>query len=504
MEADVATGVTRPRFDEFEALARRHARVPVWVELEAPGLAPPDAYERLAVPGRAFILEGVSPEPGASRYSYVSHEVGSVVRTGPAEPRGAVDPAALLRRRLAEMDVGRPPGLPPFFAGAVGYVAYEAGRHFEPVVEPLPPDPVNCPEAAFLVPRSVVAFDHARDTAFAIALADCAARGARAAYEDALHRVGRMVELMSGPPACPPGGLARHSARAAGVVRRIIPQPEYERMVRDAREAIITGELIQAVISQRLERRTDADALSVYRQLRTLNPSPYMYLLDFGDFQIVGASPELLARVRDGVASIHPIAGTRPRGRTPSEDAALETELLTNEKEQAEHVMLLDLVRNDLGRICRPGTIRVTSRLAIERYSHVMHLVSRVGGRLSLGRDALDAFVAGFPAGTLTGAPKIRAMQLIRDLEPEGRGPYCGGVGWFGADGSLDTGTVIRSIVLKDGVAHVQGGGGIVFDSVPEAEYRESLHKAEAALRAIDAAEAAARTLAQQRTAVSA
>jgi len=501
--SDVTADAVRPRFAEFETLARSHARVPVWAELEFPGLAPPDAYERLAIPGRAFILEGVSPEPGASRYSYVGHEIESVIRTGPAEPEGAVDPLALLRRSLAEMDMGKPSGLPPFFAGAVGYVAYEAGRYFEPTVELLPSDPMSCPEAAFLVPRSLVAFDHARGTVFAIALADCSALGARAAYEDARQRVQHMAALMLSPPARPPGDRAQPSPRAARELRRVISQPDYERMVREAREAIIAGELIQAVISQRIERRTDADALSVYRQLRTLNPSPYMYLLDFADFQIVGASPELLARVRDDVAAIHPIAGTRPRGRTSAEDTALETELITNEKEQAEHVMLVDLVRNDLGRICRPGTVRVTSRLAIERYSHVMHLVSRVRGRLGPGRDALDAFVAGFPAGTLTGAPKIRAMQLIRDLEPEGRGPYCGGVGWFGADGSLDTGTVIRSIVLKGGVAHVQGGGGIVFDSVPEAEYFESLHKAEAALRAIDAAEAAtADASIQQRTAI--
>ena len=492
MKPSMTERAARPRFAEFEALARLHARVPVWVELALPGLTPPDAYDRLAVSGRAFILEGVSPEPGASRYSYISRDVEAVVRTGPGEPEGPVDPVALLRRSLARMDVGRPPGLPPFFAGAAGYVAYEAARYFEPVVEPLPPDPTRCPEAAFLVPRELVAFDHARDVIFIIALADCAALGARAAYADARRRVGHAAELISSPPLPPPADRVQPPTWGACPLRRVVAQADYERMVRDAREAIIAGELIQAVISQRLERGTDADALAIYRQLRALNPSPYMYLFDFGDFQIIGTSPELLARVRNGVASIHPIAGTRPRGRSPAEDAALEAELVNSEKEQAEHVMLVDLVRNDLGRICRPGTVRVTSRLAVERYSHVMHLVSRVRGELATGRDALDAFVAGFPAGTLTGAPKIRAMELIRDLEPEGRGPYCGGVGWFGADGGLDTGTVIRSIVLKDGRAHVQGGGGIVFDSVPDAEYYESLHKAEAALRAIDAAETAA------------
>ena len=492
MASSVTVRTVQPRFGLFEPLARRHARVPVWMELELAGLTPPDAYDRLAGPGSGFILEGVSPEPGASRYSYVCRDVESVVRTGPGEPDGQIDPVALLRGLLARMDVGRPPGLPPFFAGAAGYMAYEAARHFEPVVEPLPPDPIGCPEAAFLVPRDMVAFDRARNAVLVVALADCAALSAEAAYQDARRRVEHAVELLSSPAQSPSGDPARPSARAARGLRRIVAQSDYEGMVRDARGAIIAGELIQVVISQRFERETDAAPVSVYRELRALNPSPYMYLFDFGDFQIVGASPELLARVRDGVASIHPIAGTRPRGRTPAEDAALETELITSEKEQAEHVMLVDLVRNDLGRICLPGTVRVSNFLAVERYSHVMHLVSRVRGELAAGRDALDAFVAGFPAGTLTGAPKIRAMELIRDLEPEGRGPYCGGAGWFGVDGSLDSGTVIRSVVLKDGVAHIQGGGGIVFDSVPEAEYFESLHKAEAPLRAIDAAEAAA------------
>jgi len=335
----------------------------------------------------------------------------------------------------------------------------------------------------------MVAVDHENGVSHFIALADCRRGHVRTAFEDAARHLQQAVDRVAVPPRR--GQIVRIDSRAArgAPVRYRVTQGDYEQMVRDAREAIIAGELIQVVVSHRLERPTRADALAIYRHLRALNPSPYMYVLDFGDFQLLGASPELLARVRDGEASIHPIAGTRRRGLTQEEDAALETELVTSEKERAEHVMLVDLVRNDLGRISRPGTVRVTSPLAVERYSHVMHLVSRVRGELEEGRDALDAFTAGFPAGTLTGAPKVRSIQLIRDLEPEGRGPYCGGVGWFGADGNMDTGTVIRSIVLKGGIAHVQGGGGIVFDSIPEAEYRESLHKTEAPLRAIEAAE---------------
>jgi anthranilate synthase component 1 len=268
-----------------------------------------------------------------------------------------------------------------------------------------------------------------------------------------------------------------------------LSQDEYESRVRRAREEITRGELIQVVLSQRVVRRTHASALGIYRHLRRLNPSTYMFMLDFGGFALTGASPELMVRSRAGVAAIHPIAGTRPRGRTPEEDASLEAELLLSEKERAEHVMLVDLARNDLGRVSQPGSVRVGSFMGTERYSHVMHLVSRVTGRLREGADGLDAFVAGFPIGTLSGAPRLRAIQLIAELEGEGRGPYCGGVGWFGANGDLDTGTVIRSIALKDGFAHVQGGGGIVYDSDPEREYFESLHKMEAPLKAIEMAE---------------
>lgn len=479
----------QPSFESFKDLSGRHAIVPVWTELELPGLSPPDLLERVATPGRSFIMESVSPEPGASRFSYVSHEIESVIRTGPAESCGPLDPVALLRKKLAELDVAVVPGLPPFHAGAMGYVAYEAARYCEPVVEPLAPDPAGCPEAAFMIPRSLVAIDHETGRSFVIALARTGIEGESAAYEQATRLIERAIDQALEEPY---KLRAQQTQAGRGSVRHRMTRAGYEKMVRDSRRQIIAGELIQVVISQRLERPTQADALCVYRHLRAMNPSPYMYALDFGDFQLLGASPELLARVRGREASIHPIAGTRRRGKTADEDAALEEELITSEKEQAEHVMLVDLVRNDLGRISRVGTVRVTDPLTVERYSHVMHLVSRVRGELAEGRDAVDAFMAGFPAGTLTGAPKIRSIQLIRDLEPEGRGPYCGGVGWFGANGDMDTGTVIRSILLKDGLAHVQGGGGIVFDSVPEAEYRESLYKMEAPLRAIDAAETGA------------
>jgi anthranilate synthase component 1 len=262
--------------------------------------------------------------------------------------------------------------------------------------------------------------------------------------------------------------------------------------VERAKEYIEAGDIIQAVISQRFQRPTGAHPFAVYRALRTVNPSPYMYFLELGDCHIVGASPELLVRVEDGVVATHPIAGTRPRGRDPEEDRALEEELRGDEKEKAEHVMLLDLGRNDIGRVSEPGTVQVSQLMDVERYSHVMHLVSHVSGRLRSEMTPYDALRACFPAGTVSGAPKIRAMEIIAELEPEQRGPYAGAVGYFDLSGNLDTAITIRTIVMKDGVAHVQAGGGIVFDSVPEREYQESVNKAQALMRAIEQAEAGA------------
>jgi anthranilate synthase component 1 len=273
-------------------------------------------------------------------------------------------------------------------------------------------------------------------------------------------------------------------------VRSNVGRERYIQMVERCREYIIAGDVIQVVPSQRLSRSTTAHPFSVYRALRTVNPSPYMYYLQMGGSYIVGASPEMLVRVEDGAVETHPIAGTRPRGRDPEEDAALEQELRNDEKERAEHVMLVDLGRNDIGRVSEPGTVRVGDFMVVERYSHVMHLVSRVTGRLRAGLSAYDALRACFPAGTVSGAPKIRAMEIISELEPDRRGPYAGAVGYFDFSGNMDTCITIRTIVMKDGTAHIQAGGGVVFDSVPEREYQESLNKARALLAAIDEAEA--------------
>ena len=487
-------------FAEFEMLAGAHRFVPVWMRASCGDVPLVDVFEAMSPDGRGFILDGTSPEPGASRHAYVG--IGTQRALGPREVDNR-NPFEALRESLSEIGSAAGVALHPFFSSAVGYFAYEAVRHLEPSVAPLRPDPIGVPEAAFIYPAETIALDRVAATATAVVTADVSGGNLRTAYDYAIGRCRELLVLVGNaeadrqlqqstplPNPLPQGERGRRSSRS------VVSRAEYERRVESARRAIIGGELIQVVLSQRFERPTDARPLDVYRELTRLNPSTYMFYLGFGQtasaptgFHLVGASPELMTRVRGGVVSVHPIAGTRLRSPDDGHDERAESELLGSEKERAEHIMLVDLARNDLGRVCESGTVEVPYLMRTERYSHVMHLVSRVRGRLRGDCDGVSAFEAGFPIGTLAGAPKIRAMQLIAELESEGRGPYCGGVGWFAANGDLDTGTVIRSIVFKDGVAHIQGGGGIVFDSDPSAEYQESLHKIQAPLEAIAAAE---------------
>jgi anthranilate synthase component 1 len=307
------------------------------------------------------------------------------------------------------------------------------------------------------------------------------------AYRAAIKRIDGLVERLQHPV---PAQSVVKSEGAGGEVSSNLTKEQYLANVEKAKEYIYNGDIIQVVPSQRLSRPTQASPFAVYRALRSVNPSPYMYYLHLGDVHIVGASPELLVQVEDGIVSNHPIAGTRPRGKDNAEDRALEEDLKNDEKEIAEHIMLVDLARNDVGRISEPGTVQVTQFMEIERYSHVMHLVSHVQGKLKEGYTQFDAMRACFPAGTVSGAPKIRAMEIIAELEPDKRGPYAGAVGYFDFSGNMDTAIAIRTIVIKDGVAYVQAGGGIVADSIPENEYQESLNKAQALLTAISQAEA--------------
>lgn len=477
-----AKAVKRPTFQQFSHFAGSHSLVPVMLSVDARGVEPVSAFRRISEDGRGFVLEGKSHEDGEARYAYVgAASDGTMLLVDP----GSENPLSSLKSELARLDVPQLPRAPDFLSGAVGFVGYEAIEKFEPSVGPLPNDPAGFPLAAFFFPEAFLAFDKKDGSVTAVALVDTSGDRPSIAYERGILKCEELLGMVfSATPEKPE--LAGEHVQPQ---ERRTNQSHYERMVRAAKSEIERGELIQVVLSQRVVRPTNASPLRIYEELRSLNPSTYMFMLNFGEFALVGASPELMLRSRNGEAAIHPIAGTRPRGSTPAQDASLEAELLVNEKERAEHVMLVDLARNDLGRVSRPGSVRVDSFMATERYSHVMHLVSRVTGQLQDGLDGLDAFVAGFPIGTLSGAPRLRAVELISELEQEGRGPYCGGVGWFGANGDVDTGTIIRSVAIKDGIAHVQGGGGIVYDSDPESEYLESLHKIEAPLRAIDLAE---------------
>ena len=486
-----------PTLDEVKALAAAGGGnlAPVYREVAADLETPVSAYLKVREGRYSFLLESVEGGERLARYSFIGANPYQVIRTGPGEAYEG-DPLKPLEEALAGLKAVEMPGLPRLTGGAVGYVSYEAIRHFEPRVPANEDDPVGIPEAMFLLCDSMVVFDHVRHTIRAVA--HCRLDGdIEASYEEASRKIDRILERLSPPLALPVeevAEVARVSAQGVSNVGR----EGYELMVERIREDVVGGEIIQAVPSQRIRRPTSVHPFTIYRQLRTVNPSPYMFYLDLDDFQIVGASPEMLVRVEDGVVTTHPIAGTRPRGATPEEDDALAEELLGDEKERAEHIMLVDLGRNDVGRVAEPGTVRVDQLMEIERYSHVMHIVSRVSGQLREDRTPYDAFRSVFPAGTVSGAPKVRAMEIIAELEQERRGIYAGAVGYASFAGSLDTCIAIRTMVVKDGNAYLQAGGGIVYDSEPPTEYQESVNKMLALERAIDQAELAAAQQAPQ------
>ena len=480
-----------PSLDEAKRLAAQGNLAPVYREVAADLETPVSAYLKVARGGHSFLLESVEGGERLARYSFIGTEPYRVLRAGSNAALGKTDPLLAIEDELRRFRVVSLPGLPRFHGGAVGYLSYEVVRHFEPRVPVASHDPLGLPEAIFMFTDTLLVFDHLRHNIKVVTHVRLDG-DVEAAYRQALWRIDELVARLEKPlVALPYEEKAARSGRQPHIASNMA-RAEFVAKVERAKEYIEAGDIIQVVISQRFQRPTSAHPFAVYRALRTVNPSPYMYYLELGDCQIVGASPELLVRVEDGVVATHPIAGTRPRGRDPEEDGALEEELRQDEKERAEHIMLLDLGRNDIGRVSEPGTVQVGQLMDVERYSHVMHLVSHVSGRLRSEMTPYDALRACFPAGTVSGAPKIRAMEIIAELEPEQRGPYAGAVGYFDLSGNLDTAITIRTVVMKDGVAHVQAGGGIVFDSEPEREYEESVNKAQALMRAIEQAEATA------------
>ena len=496
----MTSGAVLPGEEDFVATRRRV--VPVTRRLLADGETPVGVYTKLAGGPGTFLLESAEQGAAWSRYSFVGVRSAAtlVERDGQARwlgtpPAGVPvdgDPVTALRETVAALSgpFAPAPDLPPLTGGMVGYLAYDLVRRFERLPS-IAEDDLPLPELGMMLATDLVVLDHFDGSAILVANAvmpaDASVPERRAAYHHAVGRLDAMTTALSRPT---PPMISTVSRVGAGEVTSRTAPGDYQKAVEQAKEAIRAGECFQIVVGQRFERATDADPLDVYRVLRATNPSPYMYLLRFDDFDIVGSSPEAHLKVgADRRAMLHPIAGTRWRGATPEQDNALAAELLADPKERAEHVMLVDLGRNDLGRVSKAGSVEVPDFARVERYSHVMHIVSTVVSELRDDRTAFDALAATFPAGTLSGAPKVRAMEIIEELEPTRRGLYGGTVGYFGFAGDMDMAIAIRTALIRHGVAYVGAGAGIVADSDPAAEERETKNKAAAVLAAIAAAE---------------
>lgn len=472
-----------PSLDEVRSLAADHNLVPLRHAFIADCETPVSAFLKLRGAGPAFLLESAEQGQRVGRWSFIGYKPRHVVRWSLAD---GGDPYALAAAEVARHRQAPLPDLPPFAGGAVGFFGYDCVRAVEPLGEPNP-DPVGLPDLALMLSDVLVAFDHLKHTVTILANAYVEEDGGvEAAYERAATLIREVRERLAGPvPDLPPGG-----ERAEPTFEPNMPREAFEAMVARIVEYVHAGDAFQVVPSQRWSAQSPVEPFSIYRGLRAVNPSPYMYFLDFEDFQIVGASPEPLLTVTGRRASTRPIAGTRPRGGNVEEDQALAQELLADEKERAEHVMLVDLGRNDLGRVCEYGTVEVETFMNVETYSHVIHIVSSVAGRLREDVGAMDALRSTLPAGTLSGAPKVRAMEIIDELEPVKRGAYGGAVGYLSYTGELDTCICIRTVVIRDGTAHVQAGGGTVADAKPPYEYEESRAKARGVVRAIELATA--------------
>jgi len=475
-----------PTLAEVKKHKKDGNRVPIYREIVADLETPVSAFLKVNRGGYSFLLESVEGGQRLARYSFIGTEPYKVIVTR-GEDRA--DPLPLIADELNKYKIVPVSGLPRFCGGAVGYLAYETVSRFEELSSP-DSDPLGLPESLFMFVDTMLVFDHV--THKIKVLSHVYLDGdIDKAYQEAVARIDSLVERLKQPletkrqarPAAHPGSNGRLASN--------FTREDFEASVLKVKRYITAGEAIQVVLSQRLARPTEVAPFEIYRALRTINPSPYMFFLDFIDFHIIGASPEILVRVEDGMVMTRPLAGTRPRGKSPDEDLMLEKELRGDEKECAEHIMLVDLGRNDIGRVSEPGTVKVSDLMEVERYSHVMHLVTHVQGKLRRDMTAFDALRACFPAGTVSGAPKIRAMEIIAEFEPEQRGPYAGAVGYFSFSGNMDMAIAIRTMVMSKGIAYIQAGGGIVYDSVPEREYEETMNKARALLKAVDQAESA-------------
>ena len=488
-----------PPFEEFSRKAKDGNLIPVYREILADMETPVSAFRKIDSGRYAFLLESIEGGEKWGRYSFLGSNPGLVftvkgsrveVATGDgvsSQPmtKDALEPLKTILKRYRPV---RADGLPRFYGGMVGFLAYDVVRQFERLPDTAKDD-LDLPDAVFLLTDTLVIFDNVSHRIKVVSNAyvpEATPPALRTAYDDAARKIDAIIDALRRPLAIPtrPTGHTERLQFSSSMGRE-----EFLQAVESVKEYVRAGDVVQAVISQRLSTRTSADPFDIYRALRIVNPSPYMYYLRLGDFRVVGSSPEVLVRLEEGKIDLRPIAGTRPRGRDEEEDLGLERELLEDPKERAEHIMLVDLGRNDVGRVARIGSVKVTELMVVERYSHVMHIVSNIKGMLNEGRDAFDLLRACFPAGTVTGAPKIRAMEIIEELERVRRGPYAGAVGYFGFSGNMDTCITIRTVLVADGTAHIQAGAGIVADSNPEREYEETMNKARGMMKAIEMAQ---------------
>jgi anthranilate synthase component 1 len=458
--------------------------IPVYREIVADMETPVSAFLKINRGGNSFLLESVEGGQRLARYSFIGTEP---YRDLIIRAQDKTDPLTVIAEELHKYKAAPLEGLPRFSGGAVGYLSYETVCRFENIPSP-EKDPLNLPEARFMFVDTMLVFDHVTHKIKALSYVklNC---DIDKNYIQAVAKIDDLINRLQQPHPHKKTVKTKTSSAVGAQLTSNFTRPDFEAAVEKIKEYITAGEVIQVVLSQRMAQPTNLPPFEIYRALRTINPSPYMFYLDYGDFQIVGASPEVLVRVEDGMVMTRPLAGTRPRGKTPEQDAEQEKELRNDEKERAEHIMLVDLGRNDIGRVSQPGTVAVSELMDVERYSHVMHLVTHVQGKLRTDMNAFDALRACFPAGTVSGAPKIRAMEIIAEMEPEKRGPYAGAAGYFSFSGNMDMAIAIRTMVVNKGVAYVQAGAGIVYDSVPSREYEESMNKSRALLKALEQAE---------------
>ena len=482
----------QPSFAEFEKLAQKGNLIPVYREILADVETPVSVLMKLQNKDHVYLLESVEGGEKWGRYSFLGTDAGVVFRVCGdkviIEDNGKVtthehkgNPLNFLRALLKRYKPVAIPGLPRFYGGAVGYLGYEMVRYFEEL-PPSPPDDLNLDEAVFVISDSLMIFDNVRHTIKVVACAYTqGADSPEESYKASCEKIEAMIETIS---AAASHKIAASTGNDVNFQSNMMPE-EYRAAIEKAREYIVAGDIIQVVLSQRFETECSCNSIDLYRALRFVNPSPYLFFLKVDGLTLIGSSPEVMVRKEEDTMELRPIAGTRPRGKTEQEDRALSDELLSDEKERAEHVMLVDLGRNDLGRVAQTGSVQVNQYMVVEKYSHVMHLVSNVRAQLAKGKDAFDVLAATFPAGTLTGAPKVRAMEIINELEKVKRGPYGGAVGYFSFSGNMDLCITIRTMVLKNDKVYVQAGAGIVYDSVPESEHQESLNKSRGMLQAV-------------------